>query len=146
MNTVDVMLSAVYAALLGVQTIWEMLLLCLLACHHLTPETFLNADICFETQTMTAASCCCRAEATDVANAVLDGVDAMLLGAETLRGGYPVETLQTVLSICRQAEVTFDYTNHFDFLMSEMLMADVDADVESDTPMEGGTLVDDGPR
>lgn len=81
----------------------------------------------------------CRAEATDVANAVLDGVDAMLLGAETLRGGYPVETLQTVLSICRQAEVTFDYTNHFDFLMSEMLMADMDTDIESEIPIAGDT-------
>ncbi|KAK9840140.1 hypothetical protein WJX74_004030 [Apatococcus lobatus] len=87
--------------------------------------------------TMISAPRPTRAEATDVANAVLDGVDAMLLGAETLRGGYPVETLQTVLSICRQAEVTFDYTNHFDFLMSEMLMADMDADIESETPMAG---------
>jgi hypothetical protein len=31
-----------------------------------------------------------RAEATDVANAVLDGVDGILLGAETLRGGWAV--------------------------------------------------------
>ena len=61
----------------------------------------------------------------------------MLLGAETLRGGYPVQTLQTVLSICRQAEATFDYTHHFDFLMSEMLMADMDADLEAETPMAG---------
>jgi pyruvate kinase len=29
-----------------------------------------------------------RAEATDIANAVLDGVDGILLGAETLRGGW----------------------------------------------------------
>ena len=43
-----------------------------------------------------------RAEATDVANAVLDGVDGILLGAETLRGKYPVETIKTVSSICRQ--------------------------------------------
>ena len=50
-----------------------------------------------------------RAEATDVANAVLDGVDGMLLGAETLRGKYPVETVSTVLSICRQAEQIFNH-------------------------------------
>ena len=42
-----------------------------------------------------------RAEATDVANAVLDGVDGILLGAETLRGKYPVETIRTVASISR---------------------------------------------
>ncbi|KAL8551697.1 hypothetical protein ACS0TY_000680 [Phlomoides rotata] len=46
-----------------------------------------------------------RAEATDVANAVLDGTDAILLGAETLRGSYPVETISTVGKIC--AEVLF---------------------------------------
>ncbi|KAL6328262.1 hypothetical protein AAG906_034405 [Vitis piasezkii] len=43
-----------------------------------------------------------RAEATDVANAVLDGSDAILLGAETLRGLYPVETISTVNKICAE--------------------------------------------
>lgn len=38
----------------------------------------------------------------DVANAVLDGVDGILLGQETLRGSYPVEAVQTVVSICKQ--------------------------------------------
>lgn len=38
-----------------------------------------------------------------MANAVLDGVDGILLGQETLRGGYPVEAVQTVVSICKQA-------------------------------------------
>ncbi|KAJ6407551.1 PYRUVATE KINASE [Salix viminalis] len=46
-----------------------------------------------------------RAEATDVANAVLDGSDAILLGAETLRGLYPVETISIVGKIC--AEIYF---------------------------------------
>lgn len=45
-----------------------------------------------------------RAEATDVANAVLDGVDGIVLGAETLRGSYPVDTVKTVSSICRCGE------------------------------------------
>ncbi|KAG0481024.1 hypothetical protein HPP92_011882 [Vanilla planifolia] len=43
-----------------------------------------------------------RAEATDVANAVLDGCDAILLGAETLRGLYPVEAISTVGKICAE--------------------------------------------
>jgi pyruvate kinase len=49
-----------------------------------------------------------RAEATDVANAVLDGSDAILLGAETLRGLYPVETISTVGRICCEAEKVFN--------------------------------------
>lgn len=57
-----------------------------------------------------------RAEATDVANAVLDGADGVLLGAETLRGKYPAITVKTVLAICRQAEEVFDYSGHFDCL------------------------------
>ncbi|TVU50853.1 hypothetical protein EJB05_02244 [Eragrostis curvula] len=49
-----------------------------------------------------------RAEATDVANAVLDGSDAILLGAETLRGLYPVETISTTSRICAEAEKVFN--------------------------------------
>ena len=60
----------------------------------------------------------CRAEATDVANAVLDGVDGILLGAETLRGKYAVQTVQTVLAICHQAEKAFDHNYHFEHLMN----------------------------
>ncbi|PRW57674.1 Pyruvate kinase [Chlorella sorokiniana] len=60
-----------------------------------------------------------RAEATDVANAVLDGVDGMLLGAETLRGNYPVETVDTVLKLAGAAEQHFDYRTHHELLMGE---------------------------
>ncbi|KAF6256488.1 Pyruvate/Phosphoenolpyruvate kinase-like domain-containing protein [Scenedesmus sp. NREL 46B-D3] len=59
-----------------------------------------------------------RAEATDIANAVLDGVDGILLGAETLRGSYPVEAVATIAQICRVAESVFDHTSHYDHLMT----------------------------
>ncbi|XVE68676.1 hypothetical protein DITRI_Ditri09bG0087700 [Diplodiscus trichospermus] len=54
-----------------------------------------------------------RAEATDVANAVLDGTDAIILGAETLRGLYPVETVSTVGKICAEAEKVFNQDLYF---------------------------------
>ncbi|XP_068330774.1 pyruvate kinase 1, cytosolic-like [Pyrus communis] len=54
-----------------------------------------------------------RAEATDVANAVLDGSDAILLGAETLRGLYPVETISIVGKICSEAEKVFNQDFYF---------------------------------
>ncbi|KAH7547796.1 hypothetical protein ACOSP7_032970 [Xanthoceras sorbifolium] len=54
-----------------------------------------------------------RAEATDVANAVLDGSDGILLGAETLRGLYPVETISIVGKISAEAEKVFNQDMYF---------------------------------
>ena len=53
-----------------------------------------------------------------MANAVLDGCDGILLGAETLRGKHPVATVETILHICKQAERCFDHKHHFDHLMN----------------------------
>ncbi|PWA36763.1 pyruvate kinase [Artemisia annua] len=58
----------------------------------------------YQTDSMTNNLRPTHVEATDVANVALHGSYATLLGAETLRGLYPVETVSIVCKICAKAE------------------------------------------
>jgi pyruvate kinase len=61
-----------------------------------------------------------RAEATDVANIVLDGADGLLLGLETLEGKFPLLCLETVLAIAREADAAYDYEARYRRQMQQM--------------------------
>jgi pyruvate kinase len=67
-----------------------------------------------------------RAEATDVANAILDGTDCVMLSGETAVGSYPVDTVSVMARIAQQTELNMPEFGIADLLKTKKRVGTID--------------------
>lgn len=86
-----------------------------------------------------------RAEASDVANAILDGTDAIMLSGETASGDYPVEAVTTMATIAMRMESSLHYKKMFQGTgiasLTSRTMAMAHATVQMATELDADAII-----
>eukprot|EP00301_Raphidiophrys_heterophryoidea_P018498 c3492_g1_i1.p1 GENE.c3492_g1_i1~~c3492_g1_i1.p1 ORF type:complete len:538 (+),score=160.64 c3492_g1_i1:95-1708(+) len=77
-----------------------------------------------------------RAEVSDVANAVLDGADCVMLSGETAKGAYPVEAVSMMAQICTEAESAVHYK-----MLKNTLMRSVPGSLDNSEPVAMSVVI-----
>lgn len=83
-------------------------------CHRMGKASIVGAELISSMETEPRPT---RAEVSDIANAVLDGTDAVLLTGETTVGKYPMETVEMIEKVMEAAEEDINYLEFLDQAM-----------------------------